>query len=101
MQMHMQNVLKSVGDMAMMITAAMKSPHAEKESPANTTNTKSGSPSAKSVGISPGRRIDLHDKLLRHDFYGHDTCNVEQGAIIVEQFEKRSECTMKQLEQFD
>ena len=93
-----QSVLKSVGDMAMTIATAIKSPHAEKEPPAAASST-SGSPGSKSVGISPGRKIDLQDKLLRQMDMIH--AMFERGAITAEQFERRRECTIKQLEQLD
>lgn len=60
----MQSMLKSVGDMAMAIATAIKSPHAEKKPPPAASST-SGSPGSKSVGISPGRKIDLQDNLQR------------------------------------
>jgi len=50
----------------------------------------------KSVGISPGRRIDYQEKLLNQIDLAHKM--FERGAITTEQFEKRRNLLLTQLD---
>lgn len=85
-----ENMMKSVSEMALQIATAIKeSPH---KSSVPTT-------SSVSVGISPGRKIDMQGKLLQQLELVHNM--FERGAITSDQFEKRRESVMKQLETLD
>ena len=83
-------MMKSVSEMALQIATAIK------ESP-----YKSGiaTASSVSVGISPGRKIDMQGKLLQQLELVHNM--FEREAITSDQFEKRRESVMKQLEILD
>ena len=50
----------------------------------------------KSVGISPGRRINYQEKLLNQIDLAHKM--FERGAITTEQFEKRRNLLLNQLD---
>ena len=93
-----QSMLRSVGDMAMTIATAIKSPEADvrKETPVTNTSTSSTS---SNVGISPGRKIDLQGKLLHQLELAHGM--FERGTVTAEQFEKRRGSIMTQLERLD
>ena len=55
-----------------------------------------GANTCNSVGISPGRRIDYQEKLLNQIDLAHKM--FERGAITTEQFEKRRELLLTQLD---
>ena len=80
-------MMKSVGEMAIQIATAIKSPQKANNNPSETT------------GISPGRKIDMQGKLLQQLELVHTM--FEKGAITTEQFEKRRESLMTQLEKLD
>jgi len=84
-------MMKSVGEMAIQIATAIKSPHK--------SNNNSVSTSSVPVGISPGQKIDMQGKLLQQLELVHNM--FERGAITCDQFEKRRESVMKQLETLD
>lgn len=76
-------------DMAHSVASAFRPK--EVVTPTKETPIKSG------MGISPGRKIDLQDKLFRQiDMLHH---MFEKGAITSQQYEKRRENTMTQLDQ--
>lgn len=85
-----ESVIKSVADIA---TALKSSSNQVCSSPSQ------GKDTAINTGISPGRKIDLQEKLLRQIELLHKM--LESGAITPQQFEARRESVMKQLEQFD
>ena len=83
-------MMKSVSEMALQIATAIK--ESPPKSSAHTT-------SSVSVGISPGRKIDMQGKFLQQLELVHNM--FERGAITSDQFEKRRESVMKQLETLD
>ena len=84
-----ENMMKSVSEMALQIATAIK------KSP----NKSNVTTSSVSVGISPGWKIDMQGKLLQQLEFVHNM--FEWGAITSDQFEKRRESVMKQLETLD
>ena len=78
--------------MADKVTSAFTHPEKEiSHSPDHKEHT-----GASSVGISPGRRIDYQEKLLNQIDLAHKM--YERGAITTEQFEKRRELLLTQLD---
>ena len=53
-------------------------------------------PTKEPIGISPGRKVDLQEKLLRQIDLVHKM--FEKGAVTSEQFEKRRESLLLQLD---
>lgn len=95
------SMMKSVADMATTIATAIKSPAANMQNLSNTSppRPQGNNTSSAAVGISPGRKIDLQDKILRQIELLHKM--LECGAITPSQFEVRRESAMKQLDQLD
>ena len=81
-------MMKSVGEMAIQIATAIKSPQKSNVSTSSVP-----------VGISPGRKIDMQGKLLQQLELVHNM--YKRGAITSDQFEKRRASMMKQLETLD
>ena len=98
-----ETMMKSVADMATTIASVIN------KSPGTTTQgSESISPPRQhgssnvvrsTVGVSPGHKIDLQDKLLRQIELLHKM--LESGAITPTQFEARRDSAMKQLENLD
>lgn len=94
-------MMNSFANMASSIVGALsKSSNTPQPSLSPTSPVSEGSASIRSsVGISPGRKIDLQDKLLKQLDLLHQI--FERGAITVDQFELRRESIMKQLGTLD
>ena len=89
-------MMHSFANMATSIAGAIsKSSHSSSNpaSPEGNASTRS------SVGISPGRKIDLQEKLLKQVDLLHQM--FEHGTITADQFKLRRESIMKQLESLD
>lgn len=86
-----ENVIKSVGDMAIQIATVMKSTSSSPSTPEKAVSS--------TVGISPGRKIDMQGKLIQQLELIHNM--FERGAVTIEQFEQRRMSIMKQLEKLD
>ena len=95
------SVMHSFADMASTIATALKpsavTPLSSKSAGSPPSSKASGS--APCVGISPGRKIDLQEKLLKQVDLLHKM--FERGAITSDQFEQRRESVMKQLQSLD
>ena len=96
-------MMNSFADMASSIASALKPSANESASmyqPLNPSSPKPGTSSThSSVGISPGRKIDLQEKLLNQVDLLHKM--FERGAITTNQFELRRDSVMKQLQSLD
>ena len=94
-------MMHSFANMATSIAGAIsQSSHSSSTPQPSSATSPEGSASARSsVGISPGRKIDLQEKLLKQVDLLHQM--FERGAITADQFELRRESIMKQLESLD
>ena len=94
-------MMQSFANMATSIAGAIsKSSHSSSTSQLSSPTSPEGNASTRSsVGISPGRKIDLQEKLLKQVDLLHQM--FERGAITTDQFELRRESIMKQLESLD
>ena len=93
-------MMHSFADMASSIAGALTKPHpSSTPQPSSAISPEKSSATRSSVGISLGRKIDLQEKLLKQVDLLHQM--FERGAITAEQFEKRRESIMKQLQSLD
>lgn len=94
-------MMHSFANMATSIAGVIsKSSHSSSTPQQSSPTSPEGNASVRSsVGISPGRKIDLQEKLLKQVDLLHQM--FERGAITVDQFELRRESIMKQLESLD
>lgn len=91
-------MMHSFANMATSIAGAIsKSSHSSR--PSSPTSPEGNTSAHSSVGISPGRKIDLQEKLLKQVDLLHQM--FERGAITADQFELRRESIMKQLKSLD
>ena len=89
-------VMHSFADMASSIACALKpSATSNTPQPLNPPSPEGNCSARSGVGISPGRKIDLQEKLLKQVELLYKM--FEHGAITADQFELRRESVMKQL----
>ena len=91
-------MMHSFATMASSIAGAIAKPSSTSQ-PSTPTSPEPTPPAHSSVGISPGRKIDLEEKLLKQVDLLHQM--FEHGAITADQFELRRESIMKQLQSLD
>lgn len=91
-------MMHSFATMASSIAGAIAKPSSTSQ-PSTPASPEPTPPAHSSVGISPGRKIDLQEKLLKQVDLLHQM--FERGAITADQFELRRESIMKQLQSLD
>ena len=79
--------------MANSVASAFSTPDKQRDAQTDISSSNTG------VGISPGRRIDYQDKLFKQIDMLHKM--YERGALTPEQFEKRCQSLLEQLDSLD